>query len=169
MARIELHTKIRLVRLAHVHYTHADIDRAHQFLLDFGFQQIDRRGGRTFYRGYGTEPFVYCASEGERAEFGGLAFVVESLQDLELAADTLPGATAIYKNDAPGGGQAVTFHDPVDGFPFHLIHGQEAADPLADYPELSFNFPRHKQRPVSHFQRLQQGPAPVCDLCNHFQ
>ena len=104
MARSELPSRIRLVRLAHVYYTHADFDRAHQFLLDFGLKEIDHRGGKTFYRGYGTEPFVYCASEGDKAEFGGLTFVVESLQDLELAAKILPGATAIYNSDAPGGG-----------------------------------------------------------------
>jgi len=53
------------------------------------------------------------------------ASFVASLANLELASKTLSNASAIYElTDAPGGGQCVTFHDPVDGFPFHLVFGQ---------------------------------------------
>lgn len=55
-----------------------------------------------------------------------VGFVVESLEDLEYASETLPGATSIYElKDAPGGGKCVTFYDPVDGWPMHLVRGQE--------------------------------------------
>ncbi|EXJ87574.1 hypothetical protein A1O3_04534 [Capronia epimyces CBS 606.96] len=159
--------KINLVRIAHVYYTHQNIEKAREFLADFGFIESQRSGSKTYYRGYGREPFVYCAQEGPKDEFGGAAFVVETEQDLELAQQTLPGASKIYELDAPGGGRCVTFHDPVDGFPFHLVYGQT---PLTDeqlLPELQFNFPAHKQRPAGRYQRFEKGPAPVHKL-GHF-
>lgn len=137
------HRRIRLVRPAHVYYIHKDIAKALQFLDDFGFQKAKQVGKDTYLRGTGSEPFVYCAREGAEDEFGGAAFVVESLEDLEYASNTLPGATKIYElKDAPGGGQAVTFKDPVDGFPFHLVYGQARATDTGTLPQLKYNFVR---------------------------
>jgi hypothetical protein len=42
--------------------------------------------------------------------------------------------------DAPGGGHCVTFKDPVDGFPFHLVHGQSLRDHITVLPQLQYNF-----------------------------
>lgn len=133
--------KINLARIAHVYYTHKNIDAARRFIEDFGLKESKRIGKKTYYRGYSREPFVYCASEGPEASFGGAAFVVETIEDLQLAARTLPGASEIYElADAPGGGKCVTFHDPVDNFPFHLVHGQTPLDEEIILPELEFNF-----------------------------
>lgn len=159
--------KIKLVRLAHVNYAHADIEKARQFLDDFGFQEVEERDGVFFYRGYGTEPFVYSATKADSNAFLGAGFVVETLRDLELASETLPGATSIHQLDAPGGGKRVTFYDPVDNFPVHLVYGQRETGILADYPELPSNYPLAKHRPVNAFKRLQAGPAPVHKL-GHF-
>jgi hypothetical protein len=159
--------KIRLVRIAHVNYTHADFDTAHQFILDFGFTVAETRGDTTYYRGYGTEPFVYSATKGAQNVFDGAGFVVESMEDLEVAAKTLPNATAIHELDAPGGGKRVTFYDPVDGFPFHLVYGQTPVEVSAHLPELDYNFPNAKHRPVNRTQRFKKGPAPVHKL-GHF-
>jgi hypothetical protein len=32
------------VRIAHVFYTYKDLNKAHEFLLDFGFQEVKRAG-----------------------------------------------------------------------------------------------------------------------------
>lgn len=134
--------KIQLVRIAHVYYKHKNIDAARAFYDDFGFYETARVGKRTYYRGYGSEPLVLCAEEADEDEFGGPAFVVESLDDLEHAAKTLPGASEIYElGEVQGGGKCVTFKDPVDGWPFHLVYGQTAVerrDP--GFPNLKFNF-----------------------------
>jgi len=161
------HPKIKLVRIAHMNYTHSNFEEAHEFLLNFGFTVVENRGDTIFYKGYGTEPFVYCASKGAEKSFGGAAFVVESIEDLELASKTLPRATEIHDLDAPGGGKRVTFYDPVDGFPMHLVYGQEQVPKSAHLPELSYNFPDAKHRPVNKLQRFKQGPAPVHKL-GHF-
>lgn len=136
--------KIQLTHVAHVFYKHKEIEPARQFADDFGFYEVRREGNRTFYRGYGSEPFVLCLEEADEKAFGGAAFGVESEEDLVHAAKVLPKEarpTGVYDLDAPGGGKCVTFYDPVDGFPFHLVHGQqkvEVRDP--HFPVLKFNY-----------------------------
>lgn len=159
--------KIKLLRIAHVYYTHSNLDQARQFLLDFGFTIAEDRGDTVFFKGYGTEPFVYCATKGPANEFGGAGFVVESLADLELASKTLPEGSAVKDADGPGGGKRVTFRDPVDGFPFHLVYGQTPVEASAHLPELDYNFPENKHRAVNRTQRFKKGPAPVHKL-GHF-
>lgn len=150
--------QIRLVRLAHVCYTHADLTAASRFLVDFGFQELTQTvspstGQRTiYYRGTTTQqPFVYCAREGPEDAFGGAAFVVESREDLDYAAQTLPGSEGIVDLEAegvPGGGLSLTFHDPVDRFPFHLVWGQRGREEEGEnqggngLPVLQYNFVR---------------------------
>jgi len=124
--------KINLVRIAHVYYKHTDIEKAHKFAHDFGFVEASRSGNKTYYRGYGSEPFVLCVESAPENVFGGAAFVVESEDDLVYASANLPKETKpseVYElTDAPGGGKCVTFYDPADGFPFHLVHGQTPAE-----------------------------------------
>jgi hypothetical protein len=158
--------KIQLKRIAHVYYTHKDVEKQHQFLLDFGFSVAQKSGDKTYYRGYGTEPFLYCLTSGSEDVFGGTAWVVDSLADLELAT-SLPGATPIHDSDAPGGGKKVTFYDPVDNFPFHLVYGQTSVQITETFPELEYNFPTSKHRPVNKTQRFKKGPAPIHKL-GHF-
>lgn len=124
--------KIQLVRIAHVYYKYTDMDKAITFLKDFGFTEEKRvSDDKIYWRGYGTEPWVLCSIKADKAEFGGASFVVESEEDLKIASETLPKATKVYDlSDAPGGGKGVTFYDPVDGFPFHLVHGQTSAQML---------------------------------------
>lgn len=134
--------KIQLSRIAHVYYryTPSELDAARVFMNDFGFFLVKSDSTRTYYRGYGTEPFVLCVEAADKTEFGGAAFAVDTLEELERASKILPKevkATEVYElTDAPGGGKAVTFYEPVDGVPFHLVWGQEKAEPLSlELPE----------------------------------
>lgn len=153
--------KIQLVRIAHVYYKHADLEKAREFLLDFGFTEEKRVSKedsegegdveKIYFRGYGTEPWVLCATKSDEPEFGGAAFVVETEEDLRVAAETLPGASDVYElTDAPGGGRCVTFHDPVDGWPMHLVHGQRSASTLdIALPHTPVNYVSHVLAPIS--------------------
>lgn len=138
--------KIKLVRIAHVYYTHTSLEKEHQFLQDFGLTEIKRANAGTpneqiWYRGYGTEPFVYCLTKGDENGFGGAAFVVESRDDLELAAQILPNASGIYQlEDAPGGGECVTVRDPVDNFQLHLVWGQAQRELTEELHQRDYNF-----------------------------
>jgi len=46
-------SKIRVSRLAHVHYQHPDLERGVAFLKDFGLLEESKQGDRAFLRGYG--------------------------------------------------------------------------------------------------------------------
>jgi len=123
--------KVNLERICHVYYTHKNFEHESQFLQDFGFRPVKTPNAgqpneTIYYRGYGTEPWLYCSTEREDDAFGGTAFVVESGKDLELAVKIIPTANKIYELvDAPGGGECITAKDPTNGFPAHLIYGQE--------------------------------------------
>ncbi len=138
--------KVNLVRIAHVYYTHAGFERQHDFLNDFGFTEVSRlnvgKPNETiYYRGYGSEPFVYCSTKGEEDAFGGAAFAVESRKDLELAARAIPTASEIWEmKHAPGGGECVTVKDPVDGFMIHLVYGQVRREMEEQHEKREFNF-----------------------------
>lgn len=170
--------KINLLRIAHVYYTHKNIEKARQFLEAFGFQETLHIDDKTYYRGTGREPFVYCAIEGSEDKFGGAAFVVENAEDLDFASKTLPNATPVHElREEPGGGYRVTFQDPIDGFAFHLVHAQApAAAQSSAHEKIKFNFvstgnfcrqcddaqlsraqPNEKTRPGNEFQRFEKG------------
>ncbi|CAN8103215.1 unnamed protein product [Discula destructiva] len=166
--------KIQLSRISHVYYRYKpeDIDAARTFMKDFGFFEAKSEGNRTYYRGYGNEPFVLCVEASDKTEFGGAAFAVDSLEELERASKILAKeakATDVYDlMNVPGGGKAVTFYEPVDGFPFHLIWGQQQVEPLSlGLPEPKLNLPTKQNRGVNETQRFKKQPAPVHKL-GHF-
>ena len=112
----ESDTRIRLLKTAFVIYYHTDLDKARKFLLDFGLEiAFEKPGEEIFFKGYGTEPFVYIArrSPSATSEFGGAAYEVESRHELERAA-LVPGATPdiVKLDNFPGGGEMVTLTDP---------------------------------------------------------
>ncbi|PIG84802.1 hypothetical protein AARAC_001321 [Aspergillus arachidicola] len=159
--------KISLLRPSFVSYTHKNFDVATQFLENFGLVPCLESDDKIYYRGYGIDPFVYCAQKGDRDEFDGAGFVVESEADLEYASLNLPNATEVRDLDTPGGGKGVTFRDPVDGFAFHLVCYQSPNEVKApQLPELIYNFPTEKRR-IKETQRFAKGPAPVHKL-GHF-
>ena len=164
--------RINLTHIAHVYYKHKDIDTAKAFLKDFGFSEVQSDGARTYFKGYGREPFVVCVEAASDTVFAGAAFNVESEEDLVHASKTLPKeakATDVYElSNAPGGGKCVTFYDPVDGFPFHLVHGQQRVEPVdPHFSNPPVNYPQEKNRPVNKFARFEKRPAPVHKL-GHF-
>jgi len=154
------------VRISHVYYKHENIDKAKQFMEDFGFVETAEIGKKTFYRGYGTEPFVMALEASTTTEFGGAAFAVESEEDLEYASKILPKEskpTEVYDlKDTPGGGRAVTFYDPVDGFPFHLVYGQTPAEPRdPGFPTLKVNYVSNTNTPIFFPSYTESSPSPV--------
>lgn len=156
-------TPIQLQKTAFVTYHHADLAKAKQFLIDFGLSvAAEDADGTTYFKGYGTEPFVYVARQSDKdgSRFGGAAYVVESSAELERAA-RLPSAMGPIRDlDGPAGGSVVTLQDPV-GHLIHLIHGwqEKAAEPMA-LEKLTINFEDEKPR-RGRFQRFKPGPAPV--------
>ncbi|OKL61071.1 hypothetical protein UA08_03339 [Talaromyces atroroseus] len=161
---IKKEDQIRLVKVAHMRYQHPDLDQITVFLLDFGMEVAHKADDQVWFRGYGSDQYVYYARKGPK-KFLGAAFQVESQQDLERAAQ-LPTAGDIQElKDAPGGGHMLTLTDPED-IPVNLIFGQTPAEPKS-YPEkLTINYEVEKPRALK-FQRFTTGPAAVHKL-GHF-
>lgn len=154
---------IRLLKTAFVIYHHANLAKARQFLLDFGLTVAHEEPGELIYfKGYGTEPYVYVAQQSGNGTnfFGGAAYVTISRDELERAA-ALPSSTGkILSLDGPDGGEFCTLEDPC-GHKIHLIHGwKESAESEPGFQKLTFNFEDEKPR-KGEFQRFKTGPAPV--------
>jgi catechol 2,3-dioxygenase-like lactoylglutathione lyase family enzyme len=87
-------SRVILKRIAHVHYSHVDVDKTRQFLRDFGLTEVARVGDQYYWKGYGDLPFIYVlekATEG-KALFKGVAFEAESKEELEKAAGLKVGS-----------------------------------------------------------------------------
>jgi hypothetical protein len=160
--------QVRVVRLAHVVYQHPDLDRALSFLLDFGFVEEHRTPDRVYFRGYGSQPYIYVAEKSPDAKrhFKGGYWVVDTLADLQAAA-AHPSASPVEDSDAPGGGKLVTLEDP-NGFRVGFVFGQKLRDGDGPVPPLE------KTNPMSNmalekprkgtFRRFKTGPSPVHKL-----
>lgn len=166
----------RVVRLAHVHYQHPDLEKALAFLDDFGMI-IERRDNDVIYlRGYGIQPYIYIASQSpdRKRHFCGTTWVVASAEDLDAAA-ALPTADkdGIKDELGPGGGKKVTVTDPL-GFPVHFIFGQTLKSVAApndrvlrlEKTDPTSNSALEKPR-KGNFRRFSQGASPVHKL-GHF-
>jgi hypothetical protein len=140
-------------------YQHPDLSTITTFLKDFGMQIAKATDDKIYFKGYGSDPYVYYAQKGPKQFLGG-TFEVESYADLEKAA-ALPNATGpITKlEDAPGGGSMVSLVDP-EGFPLNLIYGQTPVEAGKQMNKLVLNYEIEKPR-VREFQRFKEGPAAV--------
>jgi catechol 2,3-dioxygenase-like lactoylglutathione lyase family enzyme len=162
--------KIYVMRLAHVHYQHPDLDKALSFLKDFGFIELQRMEGRVYLGGYGIQPYVYVAEQSpdEQRHFLGGYWVVKSAEDLRRAASS-PGASTIQESHAPGGGQFVTMKDSngfVLGFVFgqNLRHEEESAGSL-ERAETGYAANTAFKKPrKGETRRFRPGPSPIHKL-----
>lgn len=156
-------SKIRMLRLAHVHYQHPDLQKAHEFLVHFGLEPVEKNETRIYYRGYGKDAYCYLAELSPTGTkfFGGGAFVVESYDDLEKAS-RLPGASLIEKAEGPGGGHCVILKDPND-MAVKLLYGQEEMDPSMHPSKYRYNTAQEKDR-IGDFHRMKPGPTKVHKL-----
>ena len=167
---------VRVVRLAHVHYQHPDLEKALGFLGDFGMVTERRDEDAVYLRGYGIQPFIYVASQSpdQKRHFCGTTWVVASMEDLEAAA-ALPTAEkeGIKEERGPGGGKTVTVIDPL-GFPVHFIFGQTLRsvaapnDHVLRLEKTATNSNQALEKPrKGDFRRFYQGASPVHKL-GHF-
>lgn len=156
-----LASRVRLLKTAFVVYYHTDLDKAKQFLLDFGLNvAFERTGQEIFFEGYGTEPYIYVARKGEASSFGGAAYVVDSYEELVKAREIPRASDIVSQDENLGGGEQVSLTDPF-GHQVHLIWGwQEKSMEPVELEKLLVNYETEKPR-NGKFQRFKPGPAPV--------
>ncbi|KAJ5606573.1 Glyoxalase/Bleomycin resistance protein/Dihydroxybiphenyl dioxygenase [Penicillium lagena] len=158
-------TRINLEKLSHMRYQHPNLDEISQFMLDFGMQIVKQTENEIWYRGYGSDHYVYYARKGPKQFLGGV-FEAQTQEDFDRATD-LPTAGLVQDlSDAPGGGSLVTITDP-EGFPCNIIFGQKPTDTQVSHQEkIVLNYAGEKSR-RREFNRFEHGPAAVHKL-GHF-
>ncbi|MGH0035060.1 MAG: VOC family protein [Myxococcota bacterium] len=148
---------IKVEDIAYVRFGAPDLDEMERFLTDFGLVVAGRGDDVLYARGTDPEPYVHVTERGE-AGFRAVGFAAASAEDLTTAAQ-LPGASAVEKIDAPGGGQKVCFSDP-DGFTVEVVHGRSLLEPLPVRCASPLNFGEHAPRRGT-LQRIPGGPSSV--------
>ncbi|MDP3896726.1 MAG: hypothetical protein Q8Q62_08620, partial [Mesorhizobium sp.] len=58
-------------KLLFVHFERPDLDKAEDYLRDFGLVVVERTETELFLRGTQSQPFVYRATRGPKARFLG--------------------------------------------------------------------------------------------------
>jgi hypothetical protein len=79
---IDRDAQVKITKLSHMRYQHPDLTQITTFLRDFGMSVAQKAEGKRWFKGYGTDQYVYYAQEGEKKFLGG-AFEVESYAELE--------------------------------------------------------------------------------------
>lgn len=103
------------------------LERAEEFLSDFGLVRAERTKTALYMRGTGTAPHLHVTELGE-PKYVSAAFAAASAEDLEKVA-RVAGASPIEAIDEPGGGRRVWLGDP-DGNRVEIVHGLASVTPL---------------------------------------
>ncbi len=148
---------IKVQDVAYVRFGAPDLDAMESFLEDFGLAVAQRDEDILYARGTDPAAYAHVTERGE-AGFRAVAFEAASADDLEAAAG-LPGASAVSKIEAPGGGRLVWFTDP-DGFRVEVVHGRERLPRLPVRKAAPLNRGSDQPR-LGTLQRVPEGPACV--------
>lgn len=128
---------VKAQRLAYLMFQRPDLDKAEQFLCDFGLTVSHRDGNALYLRGTDSAPFCYRVERAEKHAFIGLGLTVANREDLAKLA-RLPGASAIESAPYPGGGERVRLRDP-SGFVVEAVYGQTPVAPLQHRAPMAMN------------------------------
>lgn len=148
---------IRIKDIAFGRLQSPDLDRAEEFLTDFGMIRAGRTADRLYMRGTDPAPFIHVTHLGE-PRFIGLAFTARSEGDLEAAA-AAEGASAVEDLDGPGGGRRVRLADP-HGYQVEVVWGREAPEAV-EVPRFAVNTGRAKDARAGELTRIPAGPSHV--------
>jgi len=152
---------VKAQALAYLIFERPDLQRAEQFLADFGLQRASRTEDLLFMRGTGPSPYCYRVHRGRQARFRGFGLLVSGQADLERLAK-LPGAGTIRSAAYPGGGYVLDLTDP-SGFSVEVVTGQSQADELPHRDPIYFNVVGDRRR-VNATQRPAAQPPDVLRL-----
>jgi catechol 2,3-dioxygenase-like lactoylglutathione lyase family enzyme len=148
-------------RLTHLLFVRPDLERAENFLNDFGLHTVSKSEDELYLRGSDSSAYCYRVQRGKHAAFIGFGLEVGSRCELE-ALSKLPGAHPIVESTRPGGGLMLRLIDP-SGFCVEVIWSQQPALPLPWRDPLLLNIGDHRPR-VDAFQRSPVAPPDVVRL-----
>jgi predicted enzyme related to lactoylglutathione lyase len=152
--------------LVFLRWERRSLDTAAQFLVDFGFQDIQQAAGRLTARGTGASPAIFVAQQGAQNRFLGSAFVMSVDTDLQVYVKQM-GAMPLEASQIPGGGRGVQLADP-GGHTVWLLQGQAQHPALPNRESVTalINSPTSKPR-VNRALRTPIEPARIVRI-GHF-
>ena len=134
-----------------------DLDRAEEFLVDFGFVRAARTKDALYMRGTDGAHHLHVTHLGE-PKFIGFAYDARNEEDLERLS-RVAGASPVENIDEPGGGRRVRLRDP-HGFQIEVVHGIEKLPSLPVRRNV-VNWGTEKFRRAGELTRLPAGPSQV--------
>ena len=148
---------IKVSDIAFARLQSPDLDRAEEFLLDFGMVRAGRTADRLYMRGTDPAPFIHVTHLGE-PRFLGLGFAARSEADLHRLA-AMDGASAVEDMDDPGGGRCVLLTDP-HGYRVEVVWGREPVPEIA-VRRFEVNTARAGLARAGELTRIAAGPSHV--------
>ncbi|MCY7300026.1 MAG: VOC family protein [Ilumatobacteraceae bacterium] len=161
---------IKVNDIAFVRFQAPDLAVMQAFCQDFGMTVAQRTDDTLYMRGTDDEGFVHVTHLAAEAGFVGLAFLANSVDDLEALA-ALGEFSAVEKLDGPGTGRVVRATDP-DGFQVEVVAGRGSVGRLpVPEPAIRNDAVTHPRQgsPLrvgggpSHVKRLGHGVLNVTD------
>ena len=146
--------------LLYAHFERPDLNRARDYLVDFGLLVVAQSEDELFLRGAGSTPYIYRVSRGEAARFIGFGLSVPSAGDLKALAKAV--SLPVEQADGPGGGAVVRLVDPL-GVAVSVHHGFAAVAPEPVRAPIPHNAPNQTVR-VNDTQRPALAPPQVTKL-----
>jgi catechol 2,3-dioxygenase-like lactoylglutathione lyase family enzyme len=135
---------VGLNRLHHIVIGTPHLEETEKFATDFGMFVAAKSGGKTYFRTGGGDAYCYVIEPSASPCLVRLAFLVDSINDLERAT-SLEGATPISSLDGPADGKVVSVQGPY-GLRVDLVHGIPEGKASETSPALVNNFGREKVR-----------------------
>jgi catechol 2,3-dioxygenase-like lactoylglutathione lyase family enzyme len=154
---------IKVLDVKYVVYGVSDIATTKAFMVDFGLIPVDWSDSNhvAYFRGALASPYIYVAESSSEPALKAIGIEVESVADLERAAQ-IEGASAIQALRRPGGGRYVEVTIP-GGIKLELVHGMEPTAKLPIESPLIINEGIRKSR-FNTPQRPDRRPAQVLRL-----
>ena len=155
--------RLKVSDLAYIRLQSPDLDKAEEFLADFGLLRAERSRDALYMRGSDGAPFLHVTHRGE-PRFLGTGWYAPSEEALKSVA-TVPGSSGIEAIDEPGGGRRVRFADP-DGFGVEIVHGGRNLEPLP-VDETLLNFGWDSLRRAGIEQRFPKRPSNIKRIAHY--
>lgn len=131
-----------------------DLDQQAAYLDDFGMLAVQKTDAAIYYRGTGTDAYIYAAEKGDSDAFIAAGYEVGTLDELEALAESQ--SAHIEPGDALMGGQMVRLTDP-DGLTLEVYHGVNKLAPIDESVPV-LNSGKQKNR-LNETQRFGHGAA----------
>lgn len=148
--------------LAYIRWERPDLEKAEQFLQDFGLRTVSRTKTDLYLSSSDGTPWCYHISKSKEARFVGMGFSVSNRSELQ-ALSALPGASDIEKLNEPGHGEVVRLTDP-GGLRVDIVHGREQHPKTTHRAPLPVNYNSSSLSRINGTQRAPANPPDILKL-----